>query len=491
MRRIVAASLRFRSIIIAMAAALMIVGGAQLSSASVDVFPEFAPPRVEVQTACLGLTASEVEELVTVPMEEAFNGIDGLDQMRSKSVSQLSAIVMEFKPGTDLLTARQLVSERMATVIPTLPTWAAPPVMLQPLSSTSRVMKIGLSSETRSLIEMSMISYWNIRAHLLRVPGVANVAIWGERLQMLQVQVDPAKLAANDVTLDNVMNTTSDALDAGLLKYSPGALIGTGGALETPSQSLGIRHVQPITSPAELAQVALEEREGKPPLRLADVANVVEDHQQLIGDAVINDGPGLMLIVEKLPWGNTLEVTRGVEEALKELQPGLTGIEVDPTFFRPATFIERSLGNLSHRAPARLLAGGRWCSSVFLFDWRTALVSVTAIPLSLIAAALVLYWTGGTINTMVLAGLVIAVGVVVDDAIIDVENIVRRLRHHRASGGTGSRPSRVVARRLAGGSQPVVYATPDHRRWYSCRSSSWRADRARSSVRWPSPTSWP
>ncbi|MFF2031466.1 efflux RND transporter permease subunit [Arthrobacter sp. NPDC058192] len=457
MRRIVAASLRFRSIIIAMAAALMIVGGAQLSSASVDVFPEFAPPRVEVQTACLGLTASEVEELVTVPMEEAFNGIDGLDQMRSKSVSQLSAIVMEFKPGTDLLTARQLVSERMATVIPTLPTWAAPPVMLQPLSSTSRVMKIGLSSDTRSLIEMSMISYWNIRAHLLRVPGVANVAIWGERLQMLQVQVDPAKLAANDVTLDNVMNTTSDALDAGLLKYSPGALIGTGGALETPNQSLGIRHVQPITSPAELAQVALEEREGKPPLRLADVANVVEDHQQLIGDAVINGGPGLMLIVEKLPWGNTLEVTRGVEEALNELQSGLTGIEVDTTLFRPASFIEESLGNLS----VALLLG---CFlvvlvlSVFLFQWRTALVSVMAIPLSLTAAALVLYWTGGTINTMVLAGLVIAVGVVVDDAIIDVENIVRRLRHHRASGGTES-TARVVVNASLEVRGPIVYAT--------------------------------
>ena len=403
MRRIVAASLRFRSIIIAMAAALMIVGGAQLSSASVDVFPEFAPPRVEVQTACLGLTASEVEELVTVPMEQAFNGIDGLDQMRSKSVSQLSAIVMEFKPGTDLLTARQLVSERMATVIPTLPTWAAPPVMLQPLSSTSRVMKIGLSSETRSLIEMSMVSYWNIRAHLLRVPGVANVAIWGERLQMLQVQVDPTKLAANNVTLENVMNSTSDALDAGLLKYSPGALIGTGGALETPSQSMSIRHVQPITSPADLAQVPLEEREGLPPLKLADVATVVEDHQQLIGDAVINGGPGLMLIVEKLPWGNTLEVTRGVEEALKELQPGLTGIAVDTTLFRPASFIEESLGNLS----LALLLG---CFlvvlvlSVFLFQWRTALVSVTAIPLSLMAAALVLYWTGARLIRWCLRG---------------------------------------------------------------------------------------
>ncbi|WP_258190893.1 efflux RND transporter permease subunit [Arthrobacter sp. PAMC25284] len=440
-----------------MAAALMIVGGTQLSSASVDVFPEFAPPKVEVQTACLGLTASEVEQLVSVPLEEAFNGIDGLDHMRSKSVSQLSSIILEFKHDMDLLTARQLVAERMATVIPTLPTWAAPPLMLQPLSSTSRVMKIGLSSDTRSLIEMSMISYWSIRAHLLRVPGVANVAIWGERLQMLQVQVDPAKLAANDVTLENVMNSTSDALDAGLLKYSPGSLIGTGGSLDTPNQTMGIRHIQPITSPADLAQVSLDQEEGKPPLRLADVANVVEDHQQLIGDAVINGGPGIMLIVEKLPWGNTVEVTRGVEEALKTMEPGLTGIAVDTTLFRPATFIEESLSNLS----LALLLGTLLVIMVlglFLFQWRTALVSVAAIPLSLVAAALVLYWTGGTVNTMVLAGLVIAVGVVVDDAIIDVENIVRRLRHHRAAGGAGSTAKVVVDASLEVRG-PIVYAT--------------------------------
>ncbi|MHA7291130.1 efflux RND transporter permease subunit [Arthrobacter sp. MDT3-24] len=457
MRRIVAASLRFRSIVIAMAAALMIVGGSQLSSASVDVFPEFAPPKVEVQTACLGLTAAEVEELVSVPLEEAFNGIDGLHHMRSKSVPQLSSIVMEFENGTDLLTARQLVSERMAAAIPTLPTWAAPPIMLQPLSSTSRVMKIGLSSDTRSLIEMSMISYWNIRAHLLRVPGVANVAIWGERLQMLQVQADPARLAANNVSLDTVMSTTANALDAGLLQYSSGAMIGTGGSLDTPSQSIGIRHVQPITTPADLAKVALEDREGQAPLRLGDVANVVEDHQQLIGDAVINGGPGLMLIVEKLPWGNTLEVTRGVEEAMKQLEPGLTGIAVDTAIFRPATFIEESLDNLG----VALLLGCLLVIlvlSVFLFQWRTALVSVLAIPLSLVAAALMLYWTGGTINTMVLAGLVIAVGVVVDDAIIDVENIVRRLRHHRASGATGS-TARVVVNASLEVRGPIVYAT--------------------------------
>ncbi|MDQ5861178.1 MAG: efflux RND transporter permease subunit, partial [Actinomycetota bacterium] len=356
-----------------------------------------------------------------------------------------------------LLTARQLVSERMATVIPTLPTWAAPPLMLQPLSSTSRVMKIGLSSDTRSLIEMSMISYWNIRAHLLRVPGVANVAIWGERLQMLQVQADPAKLAANHVSLETVMSTTANALDAGLLQYSSGAMIGTGGSLDTPSQSIGIRHVQPITTPADLAKVALEDREGQPPLQLGDVANVVEDHQQLIGDAVINGGPGLMLIVEKLPWGNTLEVTRGVEEAMKQLEPGLTGIAVDTAIFRPATFIEESLDNLG----VALLLGCLLVIlvlSVFLFQWRTALVSVLAIPLSLVAAALVLYWTGGTINTMVLAGLVIAVGVVVDDAIIDVENIVRRLRHHRASGAPGS-TARVVVNASLEVRGPIVYAT--------------------------------
>ncbi|WP_120521416.1 efflux RND transporter permease subunit [Arthrobacter celericrescens] len=456
MRRIVAASLRFRSIILALAAVLMVVGSAQLSTASVDVFPEFAPPRVEIQTACLGLTASEVEQLVTVPLEEAFNGIEGLDELRSKSVSQLSSIVLLFKPGTDQLNARQLVSERMATVIPTLPTWAAPPVMLQPLSSTSRAMKIGLSSDTRSLMEMSMISYWNIRAHLLRVPGVANVAIWGERLQMLQVQADPVRMKAHKVSLETVMTATSEALDSGLLQYTPGSLIGTGGALETPSQSLSIRHVQAITTPADLAQVTLEERPGGA-LKLGDVANVVEDHQQLIGDAVIDGGPGIMLIVEKLPWGNTLEVTKGVEEVLKQIEPGLSGIKVDTTLFRPATFIEESIHNLS----LALLFGCLLVIlvlSLFLFQWRTAFVSVVAIPLSLMAALLVLYWTGGTVNTMVLAGLVIAVGVVVDDAIIDVENIVRRLRKHRAH-GDGSGTARVVVNASIEVRGPIVYAT--------------------------------
>jgi Cu/Ag efflux pump CusA len=191
MRWIVGSSLKLKYIVIGLAVATMVFGSGILGAMPVDVFPEFAPPKVEIQTACIGLSAADVEALVTVPMEQALAGVPGMDVMRSKSVPQLSSIVMIFEPGTDLMQARQLVSERMQTVVPTLPTWAAPPVMLQPLSSTSRIMKIGLTSDSLSLMDTSMIAYWKIRANLLRVPGVANVTIWGERLQMMQVQADP------------------------------------------------------------------------------------------------------------------------------------------------------------------------------------------------------------------------------------------------------------------------------------------------------------
>jgi CzcA family heavy metal efflux pump len=456
MRWIVGSSLRFRYIVVVVAAGMMVLGVVQLRGIPVDVFPEFAPPRVQIQTACLGLSAADVEQLVTVPLEDGLNGIPGLDVMRSASVPQLSSIELIFKLGTDLLRARQLVQERIAIALPTLPTWASPPVMLQPLSATSRVMKIGLSSRSRSLTEMSMISYWTIRARLLRVPGVANVPIWGERLQMLQVQAEPAKMRAHDVSLEQVMETTADALDVGLLKFSSGAVVGTGGFIDTPNQRLQVRHILPIATPRDLSQVVVETRDGRP-LRLGDVARVVEDHQALAGDAVINDGPGLMLVVEKLPWANTLDVTRGVERALRELQPGLSGIDVDPTIFRPASFIETALRNLSNA----LLLGCLFVLVVlafFLFEWRSALISLVAIPLSLVAAGLVLLVRGATINTMILAGLVIAVGVVVDDAIIDIENIVRRLRQHRREGSDRSTADIVLEASLEVRG-PIIYAT--------------------------------
>ncbi len=445
MRWIVSTSLRFRYLVVFIAALLLIFGIIRMQNTSVDVFPEFAPPKVEIQTISLGLSPDAVEELVTVPLERAFNGLPGLDVMRSRSVSDLSQIVLIFKPGTDLILARQLAQERIAAIYPTLPTWAAPPVMIQPLSSTSRVMKIGISSNKYDLMDLSMVAYWKIRARLMGVPGVANAPIWGERIKMPQVQVDPSRMRAYNVSLNDVMDVTADALDVGLLMYSEGSVIGTGGFIDTPNQRLGIRSVLPIINPDKLAGIPIYDRK-KPdgsPLLVSDVSDVVWDTWPLFGDAVINDGPGLMMIVEKLPWANTLDVTRGVEAAIKEMQPGLTDITFDTTIFRPATFIEMSIDNLTES----LLIGGVLVVLVllfFLFEWRVALISATIIPMSLMASLLVLTLRGVTINVMTLAGLSIAIGAVVDDAIVDVENIVRRLRKLRREGSTRSTASIVL-----------------------------------------------
>jgi CzcA family heavy metal efflux pump len=456
MRWIIGSSLRFRFIVVAVAAAMMVFGAGQLQDARTDAFPEFAPPRVEVQTACLGLSSEETEELVTVPLEQALNGVARLDEIRSQSVPQLSSIELIFKRGTDLLRARQVVQERLAVVSPSLPTWAAPPVMRPPLSTTSRVMHIGVSSSEISLEQLSTIAYWKIRGRLLRVPGVVNVAIWGERLQQQHVNVDPVRMQANDVSLDQVMNATADSLDAGLLRYADfGNVIGTGGFVDTANQRLGIRHVLPISTPPDLARITLDQRDGKA-LRLGDVASVVQGHQPLIGDAVINDAPGLLLVVEKAPGANTVKVTKGVEHALDQLRPGLPGIQIDSTIFRQADFIEMAIDNLT----LALLLGCLLVVLVligFLFEWRTALISLVAIPLSLMAAVLVLYLRGDTINTMILAGLVIAVGVVVDDAIIDVENIWRRLRLR--GDGTGRLAPRIILEASLEVRSAIFYAT--------------------------------
>src|SRR5918999_6599429 len=456
MRTLIASSLRFRWLVVFASVALLYFGAAEVRSTPVDVFPEFAPPRVEIQTPTLGLSPVEVEEFVTVPLEQNLAGVQGVETIRSTSVEQLSSITLLFERDTDILTARQLVQERLAAVSPTLPSWSAPPFMMQPLSSTSRTLKIGVSSDRYSLIELSSIVRNKIRPRLLRVPGVANVGVWGNRKEVRMVLLDPSRMARHGVTVPQIMRVTADSLDAVLLKHSPGAFIGTGGFVETPNQRLGIRHVAPIFAPGDLEQVSFETAAGEQ-IRIADVADVVTTHPPLVGDAVVNDGAGLLLIVEKFPSANTLDVTRGVEDALDQLGPGLTGIEMDSTIFRPATFIETAIDNL-RRA---LLIG---CLLVvlilaaFLFEWRTALISLLSIPLSLIAAALVLAARGETINTVVLAGLVIAIGVVVDDAIIDVENIWRRLRQ-QAREHSRVPIQRIVLEASLEVRSPIVYAT--------------------------------
>ena len=422
---LVTTSLRLRVVVVALMAMILIVGFRTVRETPLDVFPEFAPPYVEIQTEVPGLSTVEVEALVTVPIENALNGTPWVQTNRSKSVLGLSSVVLFFQEGTDLQAARQMVQERIALVAGSLPSVAKPPVILPPLSSTSRALKIGISSEKLSQMEMTTLAKWTIRPRLMSIAGVANVAIWGERDRQLQVLVDPDRLRAHHVTLDQVRKAAGDAVE-----------LAGGGFIDTPNQRLAISHISPIETADDLARIVVAFRKGAA-LRLGDVADVVEGFAAPIGDAIINDGPGILLIVEKQPWANTLEVTRNVEAALDALRPGLQDLHIDSTIFRPAGFIEKSIENLNRA----LLFG---CVLVvivlafFLYDWHTAVISALAIPCSLIGAALVLHYRGGTINTMVLAGLVIAVGEVVDDAIVDVENIMRRLRLNRATGNPRS-----------------------------------------------------
>ncbi len=443
--KLISSSVKGRVVVLALCGLLVAYGFRTVRTAPLDVFPEFAPPKVEVQTEAPGLSTDEVEALISVPLENALNGTPGLKTIRSKSVLSLSSVVLLFEEGTDIHQARQYVQERVAAEAVRLPVVARPPVILQPLSSLSRVLKIGLSSKTMSQQDLTVLTLWTIRPKLMSVPGVANVAIWGQRDKQYQVLVDPDRLRVEGITLDQV---TAAARDATVLE--------SGGFVDKPNQRLAVRHRAMIQNPDDLGR-AVVAFPGNAPIRLGDVTDVRFGSPPPIGDAIINDGPGLLLIVEKQPDANTLEVTRKVEAALKDLEPGLTGVEVDPTIFRPATFVERAVENLAHA----LLVG---CGLVivilivFLFDWRTALISLTAIPLSLVSAVVVLTAFGVTLNTMVIAGLVIALGEVVDDAIIDVENIVRRLRLNHAAGRPVS-AFKVVVDASNEVRSAVVYAT--------------------------------
>jgi len=425
MKWLVSTSLRLRVAIVVLTGILIIAGSRIVSQTRFDVFPEFAPPLVEVQTEVPGLSTSDVEVLVTVPIENALNGVSWLQEVRSKSVLGLSSVVLYFEEGTDIMEARQLVQERLTQLAERLPSVAKPPVILSPLSATSRVLKIGMSSEKLSQMEMTTIAKWTMRPRLMAIPGVANVAIWGQRDRQIQVLVDPNHLYTHEVTTKDVVRAAQEAVQ-----------IGGGGFIDTPNQRLAVAHTLSVQSAEDLSDVPVVIRNGAP-LKLGDLADLVEGFPPPIGEAVINDGPGILLIVEKQPWGNTLEVTQKIEEVLEALRPGLKDIDIDSTIFRPATFIEMSLSNLNRA----LLIGCVLVIAVlafFLNNWRTALISALAIPTSLIIAALILNYRGGTINTMVLAGLIIALGELVDDAIIDVENIMRRLRLNRASGNPDS-----------------------------------------------------
>jgi Cu/Ag efflux pump CusA len=410
-------SARFRLLVLAGALVLTGLGLAQLRQATVDTYPEFGPVQVQIQTEALGLSAAEVEQLVTVPLEQdLLNGVAWLDQIQSVSAPGLSSIDLVFQPGTDEMKARQLVNERL-TQAAALPSVGTPPVMLQPLSSAARVMMIGLSSPDQPLVDLSVLARWKIKPRLMGVPGVANVAIFGQRDRQLQVRVDPARLHRHGVTLTQVIDTAANALWVSSLTFVEASTPGTGGFIESGGQRFAIQHVLPITTARGLASVAMEDAPKN--LQLGDVADVVEGYQPLIGDSVLGGRQGLMLVVEKFPGADTRRVTQGVENALAGLRPGLGDISIDTDIYRPATFIQTALHNLRVWTAIGFLLAIAALGLLF-WSWRTAVIAAVTLPVSLVTAAYVLYLRGATFNLMLLAGLAAALGIVVDEAVMGV-----------------------------------------------------------------------
>lgn len=466
MRWIVSTSQRCRRAVVAAAIVVLVAGVWQLREAKLDALPEFSPPTVQVQTEALGLSAEEVEQLITVPLEQdLLDGLPWLETMRSQSVPSLSSIELIFERGTDLYRARQAVQERLSQAAG-LPNVSNPPQMLQPLSSTSRTMLVSLTptSPKLSAIDIGVLARWIIRPRLLAVPGVANVAIWGQRERQLQVQVDPAKLRDKGVSLAQVVASTGNALWVSPLTFLEASTPGTGGFIDTANQRLGIQHRLPITSAGDLAGVVVEGTTGST-VRLGDVATVVLDHQPLIGDAVVSGtgttaAPGFLLAVEKLPHANTQDVTADVEAALQQLQPALGDLAVDPTVFRPAGYVEQARDNVIRS----LLIGGVLAAAViavFAFSWRSALVSIAAFVLSYVVALLVLHLTDTTVNVIIGAGLAVAIGAVVNDAVASTQGVATALRsrHDRSANGTDPAPATVALRGALQAGRLAVYAT--------------------------------
>lgn len=426
-RGVVGFSLRFRGIVLALAVVVVGYGINVALHAKLDVFPEFAPPQVFIQTEAPGLSSEQVEALVTRPVENGVNGVGNLESIRSQSIQGLSVVLAIFRDGTDILRARQLVSERLGEIAGELPGGVRPPRMMPLTSSTSLILMLGLTSQKRSPMELRTLADWTVRPRLLGVPGVASVVEFGGEVRQLQVQLLPERLIAYDLGPGDLLAATRSAT----------GVVGAG-FIETSAQRLAIRTEGQSITAAQLGEVVVARPETGL-VRLKDVAQVVEGPEPKLGDASIQGTPGVMLQIWSQYGSNTLEVTAALDHALDELGPALASedVRLDRDIFRPARFIETSVHNVN----VSLLLGGAMVAIVltlFLFNLRIAFISLTAIPLSLLVAVVILDRFGVTLNTLTLGGFAIAIGEVVDDAIIDVENIYRRLKENHAQGSPKS-----------------------------------------------------
>jgi CzcA family heavy metal efflux pump len=447
LRALVRFSLRRRAIVLALAAALFGYGLYSLTQARYGVFPEFAPPQVTIQTEAQGLAPEQVEVLVTQPIENAINGLPGIQSLRSRSIQGLSVIVVVFRQGSDIYRDRQLVAERLAAAASQLPTGVQPPAMTPLTSSTGLAMVIGMTSQKMPLLDLTTVAIWTIRPRLLAVPGVSSVVVFGAQVRQLQIQFDPQRLIQHDLTVNDVLSAARRATG-----------IRGAGFITTPNQRIVVASQGQSLTAQELARTVVVQSHGAN-VTLGDVAEVVDAPAPRIGGASVMGQPGLLLMVYGQYGANTLAVTERLSRAITGLSPELSrqGIVLDSHVFRPADFILTSLHNLR----TALLISSVMIAVVlflFLFNFRTAAISCAAIPLSLLAAVIVLEKLGATLNVMTLGGLAIAIGEVVDDAVIDVENIYRRLRENRVASASRSILSVILDASIEVRSA-VVYAT--------------------------------
>jgi len=444
---IVRFAVRFRGVVIALACVVAGYGLWTVFHTRLDVFPEFAPPIITIETSAPGLSPEQVEALVTQPLEDALNGAGGLRNLRSQSIQGLSYITLTFASSSNIYQDRQAVSERLGAVTAALPVGVKPPVMLPLISATKLVAIIGLTSRTRSLMYLRTLADWVLKPQLLSVPGVAGMAIFSKDKQQLQIQVRAHALVEYGLSLNDIVRAARRATG-----------VRGGGFIETRNQNILLApHGQAVT-PAELAQVVLRHAHGET-LHLGDVARVLYAPAPPVGAAMLDGKPGVMIKIAMQYGANTVTLTHAFNQRLKQLTPVLEkdGVHVYPDLFEPASFVHTALGNIE-----RSLAIGAVLVVVvlflFLYNARTTVISVVAIPLSLLTAVIFLNWLGDGINIMTLAGLAIALGEVVDDAIIDVENIFRRLRENRTR--SAPRPLlRVVFDASLEVRSAVVYAT--------------------------------
>ncbi len=419
MSAIVRFSIRFYGVIIGLAILVVLYGSYSLTRSNLDVFPEFSPTQIIIQTESPGLSAELVESLVTQPIETSIAGTVGITDMRSQSIPGLSVVTVIFDASSDIYRNRQVVAERLSTLSTRLPDNITPNIT--PLtSSASTVLGFGLTSQYRSLMELRTLVDWTVTPHLLSIPGVADINVFGGDVRQYQVQIDPAKLLQYQLNINDVVDAAKKATG-----------VSGAGYIQNSNQRIIVNTQGQATTPETLAKATLIHTNGRT-IHIGDIGRVVEGAAPSISAAAINEETGIYLSVQGQLGANTHAVTLAIEEALQELKPTFSHekVTLHEGLFRPANFIETAIEGVR----TDILIGSALVITIlflFLFNVRTAFISATAIPLSLLTAIVVLSYFDIGLNIMVLGGLAIALGEVVDDAIIDTENIFRRLRENR------------------------------------------------------------